>query len=326
MKREWFILVLWILIFILIRSLHFTEGLNFSQDQAADSLRGLELMRENKITLIGTHTGFSYQGRLLFQGPLFIYTYMAYNLLGRFDPIVSSYIFMLTGALGIIPLYFGMKRLANQSVGLLAVVLYTLVPYYINYTKFMWNPNFQFILTPVLIYFFARYREKKSLVWLMATSTMAGILLQDHYQYVVVIAALGIYLLFQRERFKKILTLISGLAIGFSPVILFEIRNGFYNLNTAILYLQHFNEVFINGDAGPVSPHFFLSISLVACCMALALLMKHIKNTTIMIAIILLLPLSAQYLNAPDRMYNSTIAWKLEDELKVYDIDRKSVV
>ena len=320
MKRDWLILALWIFIFILIRSIHFTAGLNFSQDQAADSLRGLELLREGKITLIGTHTGFNFQGRLLFQGPLFIYTYMAYNLLGRFDPIVSSYIFMLTGALGIIPLYFGMKRLAGQSVGLLAVVLYTMVPYFINYTKFMWNPNFQFILTPTLIYFFARCNAKKSLAWLLATSIMAGILLQDHYQYVVVIAALGVYLLSQRERFKSVVAFGSGLAIGFSPVILFEIRNGFYNLNTVILYLQHFNEVFIKNDSGPVSPHFFLSISLVAICTILVLLKKYIKKSYVIITIILLLPFSAQYLKIPDRMYNSSIPWKFEDELRVYNL------
>ena len=96
MKRDWLILALWIFIFILIRSIHFTAGLNFSQNQAADSLRGLELLREGKNNSHWHAYRLNFQGRLLFQGPLFIYTYMAYNLLGRFDPIVSSYIFMLT--------------------------------------------------------------------------------------------------------------------------------------------------------------------------------------------------------------------------------------
>lgn len=322
MKREWLILALWVLIFVLIRSMHFTAGLNFSQDQANDSLRGLELLRENKITLIGTHTGYNYHGRLLFQGPLFIYTYMAYNLLGRFDPIVSSYVFMLTGALSIIPLYFGMKRLTNQFAALLSVVIYSLVPYYINYTKFMWNPNFQFVFTPILIYVFSRYYVGQSIRWLFATSVLAGALLQYHYQFVVIIAALGIYTMMQKSWLRNLIVFIAGQAIGFSPVILFELRHDFYNLRTIAIYLQHFNEVFFSNSSAPISPHFFLSISFVAICVGLISLKKLVHKSSVIIAIILLLPFSAQYLNTPDRMYNSTTQWRLEDELKVYSIIR----
>lgn len=323
MKREWLVIVLWIAIFILIRSLHFTAGLNFSQDQASDSLHGLDLLRAHKITLIGTQTGYNYHGRLLFQGPLFIYTYMAYNLLGGFNPIISSYIFMLTGSLAIIPLYFGMKRLTNTHLAILSIVLYSLVPYFINYTKFMWNPNFQFILTPVLIYFFALYHTQKSLRWLLVLSITAGALLQYHYQFVVIITALGIYLLSQISRLKNFFVFVAGLAIGFSPVLLFELRNGFYNLNTVVIYLQHYDEVFIKNGSTSVSPHFFLSISLVVCCVVLVLLKKHIKKSYVVIAIVFLLPFTEPYLKVPDRMYNSTIQWKLENELKVYDIISK---
>lgn len=323
MKREWLILALWVLIFILVRSLHFTAGLNFSVDQASDSLKGLELLRDHKITLIGTHTGFSYQGRLLFQGPLFIYTYMAYNLLGRFDPILSSYIFMLTGSLAIIPLYFGMKRLANRYAAIVAVIAYSLTPYFINYTKFMWNPNFQLIFTPLLIYCFSRFNEKKSFRWLLATSTVAGALLQYHYQFVIIISALGLYLLYQENKFKNVLTLFLGIMIGFSPVILFEIRHDFYNLRTVILFIQHFNEVFLSSGGKPISPHFFLSVSLVALSIILVLLKKFVNKYIVVGAVILLLPFSVQYLKQPNRMYNSDIPWRFEDELKVYGIIKK---
>ena len=33
-----------------------------------------------------------------------------------------------------------------------------------------------------------------------------------------------------------------------------------------------------------------------------------------------MLPFSAQYLKIPDRMYNSSIPWKFEDELRVYNL------
>ena len=99
MKREWLFVFLWMLIYITVRSIHFVDALNFSQDQAADSLRGLMLYRERAFTLIGTHTGYVYNGRLLFLGPLFIYTYLFFNILGRFDPIVSTYIFVVMGSI-----------------------------------------------------------------------------------------------------------------------------------------------------------------------------------------------------------------------------------
>lgn len=320
MKRQWIFIILWIAIYIAVRSIFFVEGLNFSQDQAADSLRGLTLMREGIITLIGTHTGYTYQGRLLFQGPLFIYTYLLFNLLGGFDPVQSTYIFVLVGSLSVVPLYFGLKKLSNEAGAQIGVICYALLPYFVDYTRFLWNPNFQFISTPYLIYAFAQYHTSRSLRWLGVTTILIGVLLQHHYQYLLLIGGLGLYLLFQRKPLLPLAYLIGGLVIGFLPVLIFELRHDFYNLRTALLFLQHYREVFFIGTQASVSPHFFLSPTLALITLVLMKARRHLSSRSVVIVLIVLSLLTVQRLHRPDRMFNAKIPWTYADELRVYKI------
>ena len=323
MKREWLYIFLWILIYIAVRSIHFIDALNFSQDQAADSLRGLLLYREHAFTLIGTHTGYVYNGRLLFQGPLFIYTYLFFNILGHFDPIVSTYLFVIMGSLSVVPLYYGLKRLGNAMSALIGIAMYSLLPYFVDYSRFLWNPNFQLVSTPFLIYSFARYHTGRGYHWLVATTVLLGLLLQDHYQYILLILSFGVYLLVQRRTVISILTLIGGIMFGFLPVLLFEVRHDFYNLRTGILFLQHYREVFLLGNSVSVSNHFFLSPTLVLLVILVTRFHRLITPIVASGVVGILMLFALLTFKTPDRMFNSQTRWRYADELKVYSIIQK---
>src|SRR6267154_2545671 len=109
-RNELILLFLFILIFIFVRSVYFTEHLNFSDDQGIQATEILQDFREHKIPLIGNRASSpNYQGHFIYQGPAYYYMYFPFLFLTNFEPISSSYLFMLFCAFMVIPLYFGMK-------------------------------------------------------------------------------------------------------------------------------------------------------------------------------------------------------------------------
>ena len=191
-----------ILTFILIRSLYFADSLNFSFDQGHGFTQVLEMWKNREITLVGPGSSLTADNKLLLQGSIIYYATLIVALLGRFDPIASSYIFMLFSSLGIIPLYLGMKKLAGRKSALFMVVLYTLLPLYIDFTRFLFGPNYLIPLSTVLIYLLGLYKVKPKKLYLCFIFIYLGILMQFHYQMTIITIILFLYYLFS-NRLRK---------------------------------------------------------------------------------------------------------------------------
>ncbi len=273
--QEILMLGLFILIFIAIRSIHYIYHLNFSGDQASFSIKALEILRNKKLVLIGPPISINLGGRQLFQGPATYYMFLIFLVFGKLDPACASYLFMLFCALMIIPLYYGVKLLLGFPYALVMLVVYTFTPYYINYTRFLWNPTFQFSLIPLLILLMGVFSRKKSSAIFLTISFFLGILLQFHYQFILIILSLFIYyFLVVKVKPTWIILFFLGIVLGFSPIIIFELRNQFYNLNTAILFLKNYNR--LDRPGGQNTPHYYISLSFLFILGTLALWQKFI--------------------------------------------------
>jgi hypothetical protein len=67
-----------------------------------------------------------------------------------------------------------------------------------------------------------------------------GLGLQFHYSFIFAIIVSCVWLFFGKKAdVRTIGLLLGGFVIGFFPLILFELRNHFYNLNTIFLILTH---------------------------------------------------------------------------------------
>ncbi|MEK7523295.1 MAG: glycosyltransferase family 39 protein, partial [Patescibacteria group bacterium] len=236
-QNKFLVFILLIILFIAIRSLHFVPALNFSFDQGNGFTRILEMWKNKEITLVGPGSSISADNKLLLQGSILYYFTLIFAVPGKFDPIVSSYIFMIFSSFGIIPLYSGMKKLANQKAALLMVILYTLLPMFIDYTRFFFGPSFLIPLSTILIYLMGIYKVKPKNIYLFFIFAYTGILMQFHYQVVIVLILLFFYYLLKLHIRKHwipasagmtILIMIGGFCVGFSPMILFELKNQFY--------------------------------------------------------------------------------------------------
>lgn len=259
-KNDFIVLLLIFIGFILIRSLHFVDFLNWSQDQAESGMAALDIWRNKKLTLIGPQISATFEGRLLFQGPITYYLFLIFLLLGDWDPVKASYLFMLFAGILIFPLFYGLKKLTNKKAAYLIVIIYSFLPYYINYTRFLWNSTLQLTFSIFFIYFFSLYQKSKNLKYFFISSFFLGLLFQFHYQFILVILSFFIYFLFFKKfSVKEWFIFFSGIILGFSPLIIFELKHQFYNTKIAILFLKNWSKVDKPGNL--TMPHYYLTLS-----------------------------------------------------------------
>ncbi len=275
--KETIFLTVVFFLFIFIRSLNFSYNLNWSQDQADCAIAALEIFRTKKLTLIGPQISATFDGRLIFQGPATYYFFLVFLTLGGWDPIKASYIFMIFAGLMIFPLYHGTKKLINQKAGWIMVLLYAFLTYYINYTRFLWNSTLQLSLVPILIWLISKYEKKQRKIWFFLVSFWLGFLFQFHYQFALVIFGFAIYyIFFKKISVKDFLVFVGGLALGFSPLILFELKHGFYNIKTMLLFVQNWDKVDRPGNM--TMPHYYLTLSFIFLFVFLSFFKKYLKK------------------------------------------------
>ena len=322
-KNQFYFFVLIIFFFIAIRSLHFAEALNFSFDQGHGFTRILEMWKNKEITLVGPATSVSADNKQLLQGSILYYFTLIFAIFGRFDPIVSSYIFMLFSSLGIIPLYSGMKKLVNQKAALLMIVLYTFLPMFIDFTRFFFGPNFLIPLSTILIYFMGLYKTKPNNIYLFFIFVYTGILTQFHYQLVIILFILFMYYSYiKRFSIKSILIMVGGFCVGFSPMILFELKNQFYNLNVIKNYL--FSSKPHSGTPFEILTHRYLAISIFLLALISIYLRKYISYILIIMITLILIILDAYlYLPKPSHGFGMSPNWNYLMEKKAYEIIKK---
>jgi len=330
-KSDFIFLSLIFIGFIFTRSLYFVDFLNWSQDQAECAIAALDIWRNKKLTLIGPQISATFEGRLLFQGPMTYYLFLIFLLAGHWDPVKASYFFMLFAGFLIFPLFYGIRRITNEKVAYLIVLIYSFLPYYINYTRFLWNSTLQLTFSILFIYFFSFYQKNKSLKYFFISSFFLGFLLQFHYQFILIILIFFVYFLFlKRISIKEWSIFILGIVLGFLPLIIFELRHQFYNIKTAILFIKNWSKVDKPGNFN--MPHYYLTISFLFLTFLSYKLKNFFNNKLkwkfiIILGIGLFLNASFKSIKKPNQSYWApSEGWKYSMEEKAYQIIKKQPI
>lgn len=314
-----------IIVFILLRSIYFSDYLNFSADQGLFSLKALELWQQKELTLVGPPTSFIYEGRAIFQGSITYYMQLIFLLLGNWSPINASYIFMLFCALMVIPLYYGTKLLSNKNTALIVTLLYTALPFNIEYTSFLWNPTFQLSITPILILFLGLWKNSKQTRYIFLSGATAGLLLLFHYQFVIALVALFCIFFFisiKNKDYEPIALFIIGVLTGASPFWISELKTEFYNLTTAYYLFNHRAEL-TQDRTTLFAPHYFLSLTLLSLVLVASLFKKILTTKVIIITAILLISYAFfDIIQKPSNGNGMIKNWNYSYEEKAYQIIR----
>lgn len=319
---EFFAVIFFIILFIAIRTLYYKNLFVFIFDQVSSSTSALELWRTKSISLIGPPMSLTVENRQIFFGGISYYIQMVFLLIGRFDPFWSTYAFMIFSGLMIVPLYYGVKKLINKNAAVVMMILYVLLPFFIESTFTFWNPYFMFSFLPFLIYLMGLFKNKKNLVLFFGISILNGILFQLHYMYILVWIGLGIYYFHIKKLSWKYLVFYGiGFAIGTSNLIFFELRHHFYLTQTIILFLIHPKQVASHWFAD----YYLLSEFFFSLLIALYVLRKKLTKLVMVIGFIILLIIVIPYVTIGTKTRNYPKNWYYNDDIKVYQIVKQNL-
>ncbi len=237
--------VLLFILFLFLRFWHIPQSIGLGSDQGRDFLTTWNIYASHKLTLIGPPSEFTVFGHEFFFGPLPFYEILPALIVGNGSIVFVSYYLTIINALGIFAALFILYRFApNKFVVFIFGYFLTLTPLLVEYTRSYWNPFPMIVISTLLISLLSviAYQKKTKHLFLLffLVGVLFGLGLQAHYSYVltITVSAIVLYVMKKINRRSTLMTLV-GFIVGFSPIILFELRNHFYNLTTFILTLQH---------------------------------------------------------------------------------------
>lgn len=249
--------------------------INFRLDQGIHLLETKEMFDSKKIRLVGPMvTSKTFMGRQFFIGANYYYILGIIGLIGQWDPIIITIIFIIL-ELGFYLLFvFFLKQKFNQLWSFLVFLFISLSPYLVSHSRFFWNPHLLIPFSILVLYFGDKYLIKKQFRYLFLTAFFWGNGFACHYS-AVFWGLFFIYLLLKSKKntdTKLYLIIFLGFILGNLPFFIFELRHNFYNIKTLIF-------VFLNSKTGSeLTSHYFVFSLLIFSLFGFLTIINKIKN------------------------------------------------
>lgn len=275
------LIVLLVTSFFFLRLYKIDERVNFSMDQGLFLLKSWDIYQNKEITLIGPTASPLVHGRQFFQGPLIYYSIILVMLVSGWNVIRASYFLVFLNFLALIFLYLAAKKIFNKKIAIIVSLLFTFLPISINFSNFLWNPNFLLILTPIFIFLGLKSFSSKKWWCFLIWGILGGICFQFHFQFVLILFFTFCFLVFKKQELKNILLFIGGALVGYSPLLIFDLRNNFYNIKTILEWLR------FGGDEKITVPIYYFLSFVPFVCLGLAWLIGKLKNKIVLILLLI---------------------------------------
>jgi hypothetical protein len=234
----WIVLALILFAGFALRIHRLPETLTFLSDQGRDAIVLKRLVTLEKLVFVGPTTSIGN----VFTGPFYYYLVAPFMLLWRLDPIGPAYGVAIINVIGIaLCTYFTAKNF-GKTTAFIFTIFATFSANQILQSRFSWNPN------PLPVFTFGSmlalwYAQKtKGYLAIGLSGVLLGLSIQLHYIAVAIPFVLFGFLkadaiknyrnILTRQTLVTIITFLSFILITFTPLILFEIKNGFINTKT----------------------------------------------------------------------------------------------
>lgn len=237
-KLQKLVLLFIIISFLFLRFYHLEESLTVGTDQGMHLLEIHRLFHERKISLIGPVSSFTVYGRNFFFGPATYYLSMPFLALSNWNPFSVSYFMIFLQLAAFLILYRTLRR-RFPKIALYYALIFTFSTTAINYSRFLWNPNLMIPASTLLLAVLISIKSKShKALWFGVIGFLLGLGLQFHYSYVLAIMLTVIWLIVRKKlNLVSFISIVIGFAVGFFPIILFDLRHNFYNLSTIIQFV-----------------------------------------------------------------------------------------
>jgi hypothetical protein len=231
LSQNWIIIII-LFVALFLRIFRLRELTTFSGDQGIDLLVVKRMLVDHQWTLLGPKTSIA----PIFNGPIYYYLLLPFLAIFHLDPLGASYLMILLYLGAIFLIYLFGKEFINKQVGILASLFFAIWPVSVEYSRVSFNS----FPTPffAILFLYSLARSLKNYRWVVLSGFCFGIMMQLHYLNFF-LGVLGLIWLILKTKLKVktfFLFLLFSL-IGFSPMILFEMRHNFFNTKTLLIFL-----------------------------------------------------------------------------------------
>lgn len=238
-RQDIFFLVMLLLLACLVRFYDFPRRLIFGPEQALSLMTAGQMLRD-KFSLLGEAyiQRTTASGLFLFHGALFSYSLIPLELLFKYNPWSITIFFTLLNILTGILLYILVKRVTNRTVAWFSAFLFFFNSKMIHHSLFIWILNYLPLIGLISFYLmWCVFKQRKALKPIFWLGILSGIGFSLQYVYALSAAAIFIYLFFvSRKKIKGSIMYFLGALLPNLPMIIFDIKHGFYHLNTLYQY------------------------------------------------------------------------------------------
>src|SRR3989344_4206693 len=237
-KKEFYILVFILLIASLFRLWRIGEYMTFLGDEGRDAIIVRRLLVDFDPILIGPGTSIGN----MYLGPIYYYLMAPFLLLANFSPVGPAVFIALLGVATCVFVWFVSREWFGKIAAMIALLLYSISPVVINYSRSSWNPNIMPFFALLTIYSVWKWWQENKYGWIIVTAISMAFVLQSHYLGLLLLPVIGLYWLLSYLKTKKpktknqrLLTrrFINNSFIGFalflllmSPLLIFDVRHG----------------------------------------------------------------------------------------------------
>ena len=239
MKEKFIVVILPLILFIIGLLIIFFFTLKgtviFDIDIARDLLLISEIVNKKNPTLIGARTAIDG----VFHGPLWLYLNLPAFLIGKGNPEVIAWFWLVIFIGMLISVYFIAKKLFDKKIAILSLTLIT--SSIICFTKSPTNPFVAVLIFPIFFYFIFIYFKKSKIIALVSALFLAGLLIQGEMVFGIPILIFALilvfYKIFKTRKFSHFFA-IPLVLIPLSSFILFELTHKFMQINSLLKYLS----------------------------------------------------------------------------------------
>lgn len=237
-KNHWYSILVFLILFIaaFFRFYHFPYRCGLAYDQARDTLISREALRQKKIALVGPFTS----AASVVYGPQWFW------ILSLFTVLKSDFLFLpwlILGVLYVMIVFFMIKvgeMVGDRKLGLLAGLITAFSPMQIWQSLNLTTPNFVAFMSVLAMVAMLEYLKTKNSLFAFLLGTILAVAVNIHLQAIGLLFLIPVTAFFGwKHKFRAVFLFLLGFLLQFIPLVIFELKTGFYNFQGLVSYLAY---------------------------------------------------------------------------------------
>lgn len=226
-NKKYLILLIIFFVFLLLRCWLLSKTIMFGWDQERDAQIAEKIISHSDIPLIGPRVvgekGF-------FLGPYFFYLITPFYFLTNLHPYAIVYFVIFFSTIFYVISFYIFQKLYGFKVAMLFLAIWAVLPATINQDRIAWNPMLIPLAFSTLIFYLDKFQLRPR--YFLILGLILGAIFHIHFQGLFYAILALVYLMKKYPRsLRYYLWIILGFSLTFTPLIIFDFRHQWLNLN-----------------------------------------------------------------------------------------------